>query len=170
MKGRPGADEAAEYYQKYIGRVAGDEVLGVLAEQASRVPAFLRGIGEEKSLHRYAEGKWTLREVLGHVNDCERVFTGRAWWFARAQQGALSSFDPDSCAAHGRANDLPWARHVEEFEAVRASTLAFFRGLPAEAWMRTGTASGNPFSVRALAFITAGHLDHHLALVRDKYL
>ena len=170
MKGRPGEGEAAEYYLRYIGRVAGDDVLGVLDEQAARVPAFLRGIAEDTSLHRYAEGKWTLREVLAHVNDCERVFTGRAWWFARGQQGALSSFDPDSCAANGRANDLAWARHVEEFEAVRASTLAFFRGLPAEAWTRTGTASGNPFSVRALAFITAGHLEHHLALVREKYL
>lgn len=170
MTGRPAAGEAPEYYFKYIARVTSDDVLGVLAEQARSAPAFLRGIGDERSLHRYAEGKWTLREVLGHVNDCERVFTARAWWFARGQEAALSSFDPDSCAANGGANDLPWARHVEELEAVRASTLAFFRGLPEAAWMRTGTASGNPFTVRALAFITAGHVDHHLAIVREKYL
>lgn len=170
MKGRPEASEAAEYYFKYIGRVTSDDVLGVLAEQARSVPAFLRGIGEDRSLHRYAEGKWTVREVLAHVSDCERAFQGRAWWFARGQQGAFPSFDPDSCAVNGRANDLAWARHVDEFEAVRASTLALFRGLPEEAWQRTGTASGNLFSVRALAYITAGHLDHHLAIVREKYL
>ena len=170
MRGRPAAGEHAAYYSQYIDRVAGDDVLSVLAEQARGVPAFLRAIGETASLHRYAEGKWSVREVVGHVNDAERVFQGRAWWFARAQKGPLSSFDPDSCARSARAHETPWAALVDEFEAVRASTLAFFRALDEEAWTRTGTASDNPFSVRALAYICAGHVAHHLEIVRDRYL
>ena len=144
MKGRPAADEAAEYYFRYIGRVAGDDALSVLEEQARRVPAFLRGIGEDTSLHSYAEGKWTLRAVLGHVNDSERVFQGRAWWFARGQAGALSSFDPDSCALVARADDLAWARHVDEFEAVRASTLALSRATGSRTSISTNRSGASP--------------------------
>ena len=130
---------------------------------------FLRGISEERSLYRYAPEKWSVRQVLGHLNDTERLFAFRAFWFARGLDSALPSFDEKVSADASGADGAPWARHVDEFESVRRATLALFRGLPAEAWSRSGVASDNPFSVRALAYITAGHLVHHLEVLRERY-
>jgi hypothetical protein len=169
-RGRPDPSEAAAYYHRYIDRIASDDVVAVLAEQLPDTLGFLRGVSEEKSLYRYAPDKWSLRQLLSHVNDAERVFEHRAFWFARSLDSPLPSFDQDVGVAAARADDVSWARHVAEFQAVRESTLALFRGLPAEAWMRRGIASGNPFTVRALAYVVAGHLAHHLAVVRERYL
>ncbi len=108
--------------------------------------------------------------MLSYVNDSERTFLFRAFWFARGFESALPSFDQDVCAGAARADEFSWARHVEEFLEVRSSTVAFFRNLPAEAWMRTGVASGNPFTVRALAYILAGHVAHHRAILQERYL
>jgi hypothetical protein len=103
------------------------------------------------------------------VNDTERVFVFRALWFARGFESRLPSFDENTCANAAQADQLSWASHVEEFRAVRLATLAFFRGLPSQAWMRSGIASGSSFTVRALAFIAAGHLAHHVAVLEDRY-
>lgn len=108
--------------------------------------------------------------MLNHVNDTERVFVLRALWFARGLDSALPSFDEKACATAAGADAFSWASHVEEFRAIRSATLAFFRHLPPEVWSRTGVASGNPFTVRALAYIVAGHLAHHVAVLRDRYL
>jgi len=170
MIGIPERSEAGEYYFKYIGRIASGDILSVLDSQLEDTTAFLRGISEAKSLFRYAPDKWSIRQVWSHVNDCERVFAGRGFWFARGLDGALPSFDQDVAAASARADAVEWARHVEEFRNLRLATVAFFRGLPAEAWKRTGIASGNPVSVRALAYIVAGHVDHHVAILRERYL
>jgi len=168
--GPPERNEAAPYYFTYINRVIGDDIVGQLHTQSEETLAFLRGISEEKSLHRYAPGKWSIRQVLSHFNDSERTFLFRAFWFARGFESALPSFDQDVCAGAARADEFSWARHVEEFREVRSSTVAFFRNLPAEAWMRTGVASGNPFTVRALAYILAGHVAHHRAILQERYL
>lgn len=170
MKGLPESNEAAPYYFKYIGRVQSDDVVGVLETQLDETLALLRGISEEKSLHRYAPEKWSLRQVLNHVNDAERVFLFRALWFARSFGSPLPSFDENVSAGAARADEVSWARHVEEFHGVRLATLAFFRNLPEEAWMRSGTASDYLFTVRALAYITAGHVAHHVAILRERYL
>ena len=169
MKGRPGPTEAAPYYFTYIDRVESDDVLGVLAAQLDEVPAFLTGIGEEKSLHRYAPGKWSIRQVLSHVSDTERVFLFRAFWFARGFDSPLPSFDEKACGIAAEADRVTLAGHLDEFRAIRLATIDFFRHLPEAAWERTGTASGNPFSVRALAFIAAGHVTHHLGVLRERY-
>jgi uncharacterized damage-inducible protein DinB len=168
--GIPERDEAAPYYFKYIDRISSDDILGVLAAQLEESLAFLRGISEEKSLHRYAADKWSIRQVLNHVTDCERLFQSRAFWFARGFVSPLPSYDEKICADAARADDRSWASHVEEFRRVRLASLAFFENLPAEAWMRHGIASGNPFTVRALAYIAAGHLAHHSGVLREKYL
>lgn len=168
--GRPGTDEAATYYHRYIDRVTGDDVVGFLATQLDEATGFLSGISEEKSLHRYAPEKWSIRQVLNHVSDTERVFVCRALWFARGFDTPLPSFDEGVSAAGAKADEVPWARHVEEFRGVRLATVSFFRNLPAEAWGRSGIASGNPFTVRALAFIVGGHLAHHTGILRERYL
>jgi hypothetical protein len=170
MIGRPAPNEAAPYYFGYINRVSGDDILRTLQSQLDETLPFLRGITEEKSLYRYAPEKWSIRQMWGHVNDTERVFLMRALWFARKFQTALPSFDQEIAVANANSDEVPWARHVEEFREIRLATISFFRNLPEEAWTRTGTASGNPFSVRACAFIVAGHVTHHAGVLHEKYL
>lgn len=170
MKQRPRSAEAAPYYFTYIDKVPGNDVVGMLEAQLEQLPGFLNSISEEKSLHRYAPGKWSIRESWGHVNDCERMFVSRAFWFARGFDTALPSFDQNIAVAAAQADQISWSRHIEEFHVLREATLAFFRNLPAEAWARTGIASGNPFTVRALAWIAAGHVVHHRAILEERYL
>jgi len=167
---RPDRTEAAEYYFTYIDKVPDGEIVEILDWQRLETLSLLGGIPEQKSLHRYAPDKWSIREVVGHLNDCERLFVFRAFWFARAFDSPLPSFDQHIAASASAADERSWLSHVDEFAAVRSATLEFFRHLPAAAWMRRGTASGNPFSVRALAYLTAGHVIHHTNIVRARYL
>jgi hypothetical protein len=130
----------------------------------------LRGISEARSLHRYAPGKWSLREILGHVNDAERVFAFRAFWFARGFDSPLPSFDQDIAIPTAAADHRSWSSHIEEFLALRASTVDLFQHLPADAWARRGISSGHPITVKALAYIVVGHFEHHLRIVKERYL
>jgi hypothetical protein len=167
--GHPRRGEAAPYYFRYIDRIPSGDIIDVLEAQLDETLPFLRGISEERSLYRYAPEKWSVRQLLGHINDAERLFAFRAFWFARGFDSALPSFDEKVSADASGADGVPWARHVDEFQSVRRATLTLFRGLPAEAWSRSGVASDNPFSVRALAYVTAGHLVHHLEVLRGRY-
>lgn len=167
---RPQTTEAASYYFKYIDLITSDHVVPAFENQMGEMLQLLNGISEEESLHSYEPGKWTIREVLNHVNDGERVFAGRALWFARGFTDALPSFDQDVAVEMAHANDTSWAELVEEFRNVRLATISFFKSLPGEAWDRTGIASDNPVSVRALAYIIAGHVTHHMNVLREKYL
>jgi hypothetical protein len=170
MIGLPERSEAAPYYFTYIDRVTSGDIVSVLERQLEEIGALLGGVSEEKSLHRYAAGKWSVRQMWSHVNDSERVFVFRALWFARGFDTPLPSFEQDIAVDAAHADTIPWAQHTEEFKQIRQATLAFFRNLPADAWQRRGTASGNLFTVRALAFIVAGHTVHHATLLRDRYL
>jgi DinB superfamily len=166
----PDRSEAAEYYFTYIDQVPGGDICQTLEAQLGETLALLHGISEEDSLRRYAPGKWSIREVVSHVNDTERVFVFRALWFARGFDSPLPSFDQNVAIAAANADDRPWRSHVDEFRAVRTATLTFFQNLPADAWARRGVASGNPFTVRALAYIAAGHVTHHTNILRQRYL
>jgi len=170
MIGVPERNEAAPYYFTYIDKVSSNDIVRRLEEQLPETLAFLRSISEQKSLHRYAPDKWSIREALGHLNDCERMFCFRALWFARGFDAPLPSFEQETAAANAPGDKIAWSEHVAEFERIRQATIALFRNLPADAWKRTGVASGNTFTVRALAFITAGHVEHHLGIVRERYL
>jgi Uncharacterized protein conserved in bacteria len=167
---RPQSTEAADYYFKYIDLITGDEIVPAMENQMDEMLQFLSGISEEQSLYSYAPGKWTIREVLNHVNDGERIFTGRALWFARGFTDALPGFEQDIAVQTAHANNTSWADLVEEFKYVRLSTISFFKSVPEEAWDRTGVASDNPVTVRALAYIIAGHVTHHMGVLREKYL
>ena len=167
---KPAPQEAVPYYATYIDKVPAGDIRVTLEAQLEETRALLLGIGEEKSRHRYAPGKWSLREVLSHINDTERLFVSRAFWFARRFDSPLPDFDQEIALAASSAHDISWARHVAEFGAVRAATTHFFRNLPDAAWTRSGIASGNRFTVRALAWITAGHVFHHVGLVTERYL
>lgn len=166
----PDRTEAAEYYFTYIDQVVGDNICRILEDQGVEVLATLDDIPDERSLHRYAPDKWTIREVVNHVSDCERLFVYRAFWFARGFDTPLPSFDQHIAVTTAGANARPWRSLVEEFRSVRGATVAFFNSLPADAWPRRGVASGNPFTVRALAYLTAGHVAHHMRILRERYL
>lgn len=170
MTGRPDSSEAVPYYFTYIDQVEGDDPLETLERQLEETHAFLAAIPEDRSLHRYAPEKWSIREVLNHVTDTERSFVFRALWFARGFDTPLPSYDQEVASPAAEANRVSWGQHIEEFRAVRLGTILFFRHLPPDAWLRRGVASGNEFTVRALAFITAGHLAHHVRILRERYL
>ena len=170
MNGLPERTEAPPYYFKYIDRISNGDVLEELATQRDEALGLFSEISEERSLHRYGPEKWSVRQVLNHVNDTERVFVFRALWFARGFDSPLPSFDQNVSSRTAGADEIAWSRNVEEFDHIRRATLDFFRNLPPDAWKKSGIASDNPFTVRALAFITAGHLAHHMAILREKYL
>jgi len=170
VTGRPQAAEAAPEYFRYIDLVPGEDALAALEAQLGETVRFLGGISESQSLHRYAPGKWSIREVLGHINDGERLFLFRAFWFARGLTAPLPGYDEDTVAAVARADRFAWSAHVEDFKAVRLASLSFFRNLGPEAWMARGVANDNPFTVRALAFSLAGHVAHHTKVLKERYL
>jgi hypothetical protein len=170
MLPRPDSTQAAEYYFTYINKVPDGPILATIESQLDATTSFLNGISEEGSLHRYAPGKWTIREVLNHIADTERAFGFRALSFARGLIEPLPSFDQEIAAAGAGANQFSWASHIADFRAVRESSITLFRNLADDAWMCRGVASGYPFTVNALAYIIAGHVEHHLAIFRERYL
>jgi uncharacterized damage-inducible protein DinB len=166
----PDRSEAADFYFTYIDKVPAGDIRLVLADQAGDVLTLLRGISDERSLHQYAPGKWSVRQLVSHMNDAERVFSFRAFWFARGFDSPLASFDQDNAVPFAKADERDWDTHLDEFAAVRAATVALFDGLDDAAWDRRGTASGHAVSVRALAYICAGHVAHHVDVLRTRYL
>lgn len=170
MTSAPDRTEAAAYYFTYIDQVPEGDIRELLESQGRETLDLLAGISDAESRHRYAPGKWSIREVVQHLCDCERLFVFRALWFARGFDSALPSFDQTIAAAAARADERPWDGVVEEFRAVRAATVVFFQSLPPDAWARRGTASDRPFTVRALAYLASGHVIHHTKILRERYL
>ena len=166
---RPAADEHAPYYARYIDLVPDVDLLDYLQRQMEGTAAFLRAIPEALHGHRYAEGKWSIREMVGHIADTERIFAYRALRFARADQTPLAGFDENAYVPAGQFDRRPLAELIDEFEAVRRATVALVRGLQPEAWTRIGTANGKAISVRALVYIAAGHERDHLGTLRERY-
>jgi uncharacterized damage-inducible protein DinB len=167
---RPAPDEYAPYYGTYINKVADGDVVQVLRGQFPGTLAYLRAIPESRGGHRYAEGKWSIREVVGHIADAERVFAYRALRFARNDSTPLPGFDENAFVANARFDDRTLASLIDEWAAVRAATAAQFDAFFPDEWLRGGTASGKHMSVRALAWVIAGHELHHLGVLRDRYV
>ena len=169
MIGRPVTAEASPYYFRYIDRVSEDDPRVVLQSQLEKTLPALSAISESASLMRYAPDKWTIREVLSHITDCERIFSFRALWFARGLSDPLPGFEEETLSKGAEAERLSWSEHVREFQAVRQSTILMFDHLPDDAWNRTGVASGATFTVRAISYIIAGHLIHHMRVLNERY-
>ena len=168
--GRPDADEFAPFYAGYVALVPAGDVRRHLRVQMHETLATLSGTGDAVGNRAYGAGKWTLKEVIGHMSDAERVFAYRLLRIARADETPLSAFDenlwvPASCANARSVDSL-----LLEFSAVRLASVALADALPPEAWTRRGTASGKTISARALAYIMAGHETHHLRIIRERYL
>jgi hypothetical protein len=166
---RPEASEYAPFYAAYIAAVPDGELLELLERQHQETAGVLDGLPESRGDFAYAPGKWTVKEVLGHVADAERVFAYRALRFARGDATPLPAFDEKVWVPHSGARARTVADLLEELRAVRGATLALLRHLPADAPTRRGTASSREITVRALAWIIAGHERHHLRILRERY-
>jgi len=167
---RPDPSEYAPFYAGYIAGVPEGELLGLLERQLEETTALLAAVPEAQGDFAYAPGKWTLKEVLGHIADAERVFSYRALRFARGDVTPLAAFDEQAWVPNSGARSRSLADLIGELRAVRVATLALLRALPPGTDGRRGTASGREVSVRALAWIIAGHERHHLKLIRERYL
>jgi hypothetical protein len=168
--GRPEETEFAPYYKGYISQVIEDDVVTALEAELTESLAFFRDIDEQDSKICYAEGKWTIRQVLGHIVDTERVMSYRAVRFARNDQTELPGFEQEDFVRGANFNEVSMGELLREFEYLRRANILMFRNLSPEAWSRRGKASGKEVSVRALGFIIAGHEKHHRKIVKDRYV
>jgi hypothetical protein len=166
----PAEGEYAEAYARYVARVPTGDVVASLRDGLDETMALLRGLDSSRTTAGYAPGKWSIRDVVLHMADTERVMSYRALRIARGDTTPLASFDENAYAPTAGANARSMESLLDELTAVRRATVALFEGLPDEAWARRGTASGKAVSVRGLAWIIAGHERHHLAVIRERYL
>lgn len=167
---RPAAGEYDPYYEKYISKVGTGDFIELLAHQADETLSLLHAIPDNAADYAYAEGKWTIKEVIGHVCDAERIFAYRLLRIGRGDQTPLASFNENEYAPAGRFGERTLASLNEEFAAIRAATIALVGGLPNDGWLRLGTASERSVSPRALAYIIAGHELHHRDILLTRYL
>lgn len=158
------------YFQKYIDQVPEEDLHEAFANQDKVIQQFLSSINEEQSMHAYAEGKWTIKEVLQHMIDTERIFGYRAVCFARKETGSLPGFEEDDYAANSNANARSWQSLVEEFLAVRHSNELMFNSFTEEMLASSGKASNNALSVSSIGFISVGHFYHHKKVIEERYL
>lgn len=166
---RPAADEYLAYYDRYVTLVPDGNLVDVLLEQQLETIGMLRRVDDERGLHAYAPGKWTIKEVIGHLCDAERVFAYRALRFARGDAQPVAGFDENAYVPAGRFNERRIGGLIDEFQSIRAATVHVFRYLTEDDWARRGIANGHPISVRALGFVIAGHELHHAKLLRERY-
>lgn len=166
---RPLETEYAPFYSGYVAHVTEDEILPVLRSQIDALDLLFDRVTGEQETFRYAEGKWSIREVVGHLIDGERVFGYRTLCIARGETENLPSFDENEYMLNAPYDRVELEDLLSEFRLVRLSNIAMLRSLDEAAWMRTGTANGSPVSVRALTFIMAGHIRHHMEVLRERY-
>jgi hypothetical protein len=167
---RPERSEYAEWFERYISRVPDGSIVETLSRQLASTEALLRGLSAERARFSYAPGKWTVAEVIGHVADSERVFAYRALAFARGETQALPGFDENVYGANSPAGRRPFGDVIDEYASVRRATLSLLSGFDDDAWERGGIANEKAISVRALAWVMAGHARHHLGVLRERYL
>jgi uncharacterized damage-inducible protein DinB len=166
---RPEAQESLAYYHRYIARVTEEPLDQQLTDQLREVEQLFDNVTDRDALSRYAEGKWSVKEILGHLSDTERIFTYRLLRIARGDATPLPGYDENSYVPAGRFDERPLPMLLAELRAVRQSTAALLEGLPDEAWVRWGEANGSPITARALAYIIVGHVSHHLGVLRERY-
>ena len=167
---RPESIEYDPYYERYISLIGGDDPAAPLEAQPAQLRELLGGQSEDRGSHVYAEGKWTIKEVLSHVIDGERIFAYRALRISRGDETPIEGFEQDGYIENSHANERSFADLLDEFELLRRANMSQFRMLREADWSRTGTANNVSISVRALAFIMAGHVAHHVNILRERYL
>jgi len=167
---RPEKNEYDAYYEKYVSLVEETDIVSVLENQSNDLQNLLAEISEDKSFHSYSEGKWTIKELVGHIIDGERIFAYRALRIGRADATPLEGFEQDGYIENANFNERTLADLTEEFLLLRRANNLFFKNLSDVAWLRVGRASDAAVSVRALAYIMVGHVRHHANILRERYL
>jgi len=167
---RPEKTEYNEYYDRYVSLVDETEIVSAFENQLSEMSELFNSISEEKSATSYAEGKWTIKDVIGHLVDGERIFGYRALRISRGDETPIEGFEQDGYVENASFNDYKFSDLVDEFNLVRRASILFFKHLKETDWTRTGTASDSPVSVRALAYTMVGHVRHHANILRERYL
>ena len=167
---RPNESEYAPYYQSYVDQVSENDIMHVLRGELDELDVLLARVPAEKEKYAYADGKWTIREIIGHLIDGERVFGYRALCIARGEKQNLPGFDQNDYMLTAPYNHIELEDLLSELRLVRLSNIAMFRSLDEEAWNRVGTANGNEITLRALAFIMGGHVRHHMNVLKERYL
>ncbi len=170
MLKRPAENEYPEYYLPYINLVPQGDLLQILQENLQEVVSLFEGISEEKAHYCYAPGKWSVKELLGHITDTERIMCYRLLRVGRGDQTPLAGFDENDYVQGAQTNNLSMAAILEDFKAVRNATISLIQNLPAAAWANKGNANGLEITTRAIAYIIAGHQIHHCQIVVDRYL
>lgn len=167
---KPDKSEYASYYETYFSEIPEGNILELYEKQINEVKEFFCGISSSKLNFRYAKGKWTVKEILGHIIDTERIFAVRALCFSRNESQSLPGFDENEYVGNSNFGDQTMASLLNQFELGRKSALEMFRSFNDEMWLRKGTASNNIMSVRAVPFIIAGHASHHIRMIKERYL
>lgn len=167
---RPKQNEYVPYYDPYIKKLVGNDIIKILTDQLERTVNLLKSIDEEKGNYAYAEGKWSIKEVLGHLIDGERIFCYRALCIARGEQQPLPGFEQDDYVKAAQFNKRTLSSLVDDYKYTREADIALFKSFDDESIGRWGTASNNKVTVRAIMFIVAGHEEHHISILKSKYL
>ena len=167
---KPEKSEYDPYYEKYISLVDESELMATLENQSDEIRTLTSKLGEHRGTFAYAEGKWTVKEVLSHLIDSERMFAYRIFRIARGDRTPIEGFEQEGYIENSHANERSFADLQEEFELLRRANMLFLRNLGEQDWTRVGVANNVEISVRALAYIMAGHIRHHAAILRERYL
>lgn len=167
---RPAENDYASFYASYVARVPEEDILSTIEQQSSETQRLISSLDETRAMHRYAEGKWSVKEVIGHMTDAERVFGYRALCIARGDTNSLPGFDENEYMQFANFDAWRLGDLAESYALVRRSNIVMFRNLPEDAWDRRGVANESGVTVRALAFILVGHERHHLNVLRERYL
>ena len=167
---RPDKTEYDPYYEHYVSLAAEHDIIGLLGSQPTRLQDIFTAMPEEKGEFRYAEGKWSVKELFGHIIDGERMFAYRTFRISRGDQTPIEGFEQDGYIENAHSNDRSFADLLDEFSLLRRANMIFFKNMTDDAWLRVGTANNVKITVRALAYIMAGHIEHHLEILKDRYL
>ncbi|WP_160723798.1 DinB family protein [Bacillus sp. USDA818B3_A] len=170
MVQRPEAKEFPKYYVPYVNLVPDGDLLEILKENLLKTTALFERLSEENGLHRYAAGKWSLKEVLGHMTDTERIMSYRLLRVARGDKTPLPGFNENDYIAESNFNELPIQQLIQDFTAVRQAAMTLITNLPKNTWKKTGFANNTEISAQAIAYIIAGHALHHLKIINERYL
>ncbi|MBS2967652.1 DinB family protein [Metabacillus sp. KIGAM252] len=166
---RPEKNDYHPHYQSYIEQIPEGDLIVLLCEQLKQTVSLLEGLSDEKALYQYAPEKWTIKEVIGHIADTERIMAYRLLGISRGEQNEFPGYDDESYVQNARFNEISLAQLVENLKAVRLATIALLKGLHRDAWVLRGRANGGPVTVLALAAIIAGHERHHVRILEDRY-
>jgi Protein of unknown function (DUF664). len=167
---KPEKSEYDPYYEKYISLVPDDNIKDILAGQSTELRDLFNGLSDRKGTYAYADGKWTVKEVLSHLIDGERMFAYRAFRISRGDKTPIEGFEQDGYIENSHANQRSFFELLDEFKLLRKANVIFYRNLRDDDWLRIGTANNVEVSVRAIAFVMAGHITHHVNILKERYL